>query len=95
MCDLPGFASSPIINSATGSQCNVATRAIGTGGHELFVGGEFNSIGANAGAISNTANIARWDGAAWSAVGAGLSGPVHSLQTDANFVFAGGDFIDT
>ena len=41
-----------------------------------------------------TANcIAVWDGAAWSALGAGIGGEVHALAvTAANTIYAGGDF---
>ncbi len=43
-------------------------------GPALYVGGEFLSAGGAA-----APGVARWDGAGWSAVGAGLDGPVRAL----------------
>ncbi|MCW5764481.1 MAG: hypothetical protein KIT68_00730 [Phycisphaeraceae bacterium] len=44
---------------------------------ELIVAGEFTQIGAPAPTAANF--IARWDGAAWHALGTGLNGPVNAL----------------
>ncbi|RMH27320.1 MAG: hypothetical protein D6693_05580 [Planctomycetota bacterium] len=56
-------------------------------GPALFVGGSFLGAG-----TTPSANIARWDGAAWSAVGAGLAGPVRAIAVYDGRLIAGGDF---
>jgi hypothetical protein len=62
-------------------------------GPALFVGGSF----ANAGGV-NAANVARWDGSQWGAVGAGLDGTVLALAVvqegpgSTPALYAGGDF---
>ncbi len=57
------------------------------GGADLYVGGEF-FIAANI--VAN--HIARWDGAAWSAVGPGFTGQVNALTTYNNSLYAAGAF---
>jgi len=56
-------------------------------GPALFVGGSFLGAGS-----TPSANIVRWDGLAWSAVGAGLNGPVRALTEFNGRLIAGGDF---
>src|SRR5690606_21474677 len=52
----------------------------------LYAGGDFNQP---AGAPAN--HVARWDGTAWSPLGAGLAGVVGALTTDAaGTLYAGG-----
>ncbi len=57
----------------------------------LYAGGFFNSIGGVA-----AHRVARWDGAAWSALGAGTSGAVYSLAAfddgSGPALYAGGTF---
>lgn len=60
------------------------------GNGHLWAGGSFATMGG----VANTVNIARWDGAAWNAVGTGTNGLVRTIlpiqgSTD---VFLGGDF---
>ncbi len=61
------------------------------GGGALFVGGNFS----NSGAVS-TSNIARWTGAAWTALGAGTNDTVHALafhdDGSGTKLFVGGNF---
>jgi hypothetical protein len=61
-----------------------AMLAVGT---NLYVGGAFTTTG-----ISNTAGVARWDGANWSSVGGGINGAVFALATDGTNLYAGGSF---
>lgn len=53
----------------------------------LYVGGSFSAAGANP-----AANIARWDGSEWSALGSGTNGTVFALVVDENDLYAGGQF---
>ncbi len=59
----------------------------------LYVGGSFDS----AGGILGTANIARWDGDEWSAVGFGVGGFVYALETfvhdEGQALIAGGSSV--
>ncbi len=60
-------------------------------GAALYVGGQFDTAGG-----APAANIARWNGTAWSAVGAGLDGTVRTLAMfddgQGPALVAGGDF---
>ena len=58
-------------------------------GSDLFVGGQFATAG-NGIAVNN---IARWDGSAWHALGAGVNSAntVRALATDGVSLFVGGD----
>lgn len=53
----------------------------------LYIGGDFTIAG---GSIAN--RIAKWDGITWSALGAGMDGPVRALATDGTNLYAGGEF---
>lgn len=53
----------------------------------LYAGGNFTQMGG----IANTANLAKWNGSAWSSVGV-VNGQVLSLAADGNNIYAGGDF---
>lgn len=61
-------------------------------GPSLFVGGDFTQAGNRSGIL----NVAKWDGARWSAVGEGFNGVVNALVVhDAGSggeIYAGGDF---
>jgi hypothetical protein len=62
--------------------------ALAVSGNNLYVGGWFT----NAGGVS-AANIAQWDGRAWSALGSGVNDVVIALAIDeADHLFAGGNF---
>jgi hypothetical protein len=62
-------------------------------GTDLYVAGNFTSVGSGVSAL----NIAKWNGSAWSALGAGLkgppnSGPVSSLAAIGSDLYATGNF---
>jgi hypothetical protein len=61
--------------------------AIAVSGSNVYVGGLFT----NAGGIAVN-NIAKWNGASWSALGSGVPGRVSAIAVRGNDVFAGGDF---
>lgn len=54
---------------------------------ELYVGGQFASIGGKV-----AANIAKWNGEGWTALGAGTNGIVFCLGVYNNILYAGGAF---
>lgn len=56
-------------------------------GAALYVGGSFLGAGGQP-----SSNIVRWDGAAWSAVGAGLNGLVRTFALHDGDLIAAGDF---
>ncbi len=59
------------------------------GSGNWYVGGNFTTVANNIGLN----NIAKWDGASWSALGSGTDGFVSSLAVDgSNNVYAGGGF---
>ena len=88
--------------SGVGSGLQVSTTAITRAlavhddgsGPALYAAGVFNSAGGQP-----VANIARWDGAAWSPVGPGLNGPVYALAVHDDgggpALYAGGGFSAT
>jgi len=68
-------------------------KALAVRGDDLFVGGGFQTAG-----NVSAANIARWDGLQWSALGSGLGRffgdlPVAALVTNSNDLLVGGQFI--
>jgi hypothetical protein len=56
-------------------------------GRDLYVTGEFASAGGGA-----AANIARWDGERWHALGSGLNDPGYALALLGGRVYVGGSF---
>ena len=66
-----------------------SVQALTACGGRLFAGGAFsNASGANA------ENIAAWDGASWSALGAGLSTAVNAMVTSGPDLYVGAHFTD-
>ena len=75
------------LQSPTSNQWLARTLAIASNG-DLYAGGEFNQAGSVA-----ASNVARWNGTGWSALGAGVNGPVYALAVASNGdVCAGGQF---
>lgn len=71
-----------------GSSFNTRVNAITIRGNDVYVGGTFPTAG-----DERAANIARFDGTSWQALGKGVNNAVYALTVD-NFgrLFAGGDF---
>ena len=78
--------------NALGSGVNGLVYAIAVAGSNVYVGGTFTA----AGAVANTAHIARWDtiSGAWNAVGNGLNGNVYAIAVVGADVYVGGGFSD-
>ncbi len=100
--DLAEFNGQLIATGAVGIEAwnGVAWVPLGTGvfygsalrvyDDQLFVGGQFTSVGG-----VPASNIARWNGSAWSAVGGGVAGPnsfVFTLHEYDNYLILGGRF---
>jgi hypothetical protein len=62
--------------------------AIAVSGPDLYAGGAFTE----AGGISGTEHIARWDGSAWYPLGSGLNGSVLAIKVEGPDVYVGGAF---
>ncbi|MFG0276198.1 MAG: hypothetical protein ACF8QF_14195 [Phycisphaerales bacterium] len=86
------------LGSGLQTSSSAITRALavhddGTGA-ALYAGGVFNTAGGQP-----VSNIARWDGASWSALGPGLNGPVFALAVHDDgtgpALYAGGGFTAT
>jgi hypothetical protein len=69
------------------STYSTTVNALAVSGTNLYAGGSFT----NAGGV--TANcIAKWNGSAWSALGAGMDGYVNALAISGSTLYAGGSF---
>jgi murein DD-endopeptidase MepM/ murein hydrolase activator NlpD len=62
-------------------------QALTVNGTDLYVGGSFTSVGG-----VPAANIAKWNGRAWSALGEGVNGQVSTLAVSGTNLYAGGAF---
>ena len=61
--------------------------ALAVSGTNLYAGGYFTTAGDIA-----AANIAKWDGSSWSALGSGVNNPVYALAVSGSNLYAGGWF---
>ncbi len=78
--------------STVGEGFNNTVSALTMFGSDIIAGGSFTSA-TNSGAISvSTARIARWNGAAWSALGSGCDSTVNALAANGSTLYAGGFF---
>ncbi len=68
---------------------NIILNAMADFNGELYVAGDFDSIGGIA-----ADNIAKWDGQNWSPVGGGVSAEVLTLEVYGSRLYAGGHFTD-
>ena len=80
----------PGLTSGNGQFVGIAYALAFDASGSLYVGGVFDHVGGKA-----AANIARWDGATWTALGSGLGGAndsVNALVISGSDLFAGGSF---
>jgi hypothetical protein len=95
-----GSAYARIVSNTLGAPQNYTAMGTGAAGGDvyavaqtvdgnIYAGGDFTSMGG----VSDTPNIARWDGAAWFAMSTGVNGAVYGLLGRANGrLVLGGDF---
>ena len=73
--------------SALGAGANGYIYAIAVNGSDIYVGGDFTTIG---GVSAN--HIAKWNGSNWSALGTGADADVFTIAVSGTDVYAGGYF---
>ncbi|MBM3878205.1 MAG: hypothetical protein FJ387_00540 [Verrucomicrobia bacterium] len=71
-----------------GSAVDGAVYALASDGTNVWVGGEFVSIGG-----LDVNNVAVWDGNRWAALSSGTAGPVYALALEGTNLIAGGEFV--
>ena len=64
-----------------------SVHTLAVSGSDLFAGGAFTTAGG-----SPAANMAKWNGSSWSALGLGMSSTVFALAASGSDVYAGGNF---
>jgi hypothetical protein len=82
-----GSAWDPVGGGVTGVNGLGKVCAMARLGDDLYVTGDFASAGGVA-----AANLARWDGSAWSAVGSGLNSTGYALTVLGGKLYVGGSF---
>ncbi|HZT97381.1 MAG TPA: hypothetical protein VFB34_11170, partial [Chloroflexota bacterium] len=65
-------------------------QAVAVAGPDVYIGGSFSSLSADANIPVN--NVAMWNGHGWYSLGTGTNGEVDALAVSGNNVFAGGNF---
>lgn len=79
--------------SALGGSTSDPVYALVASGADVYVGGLFQVVFTGSGAqVDGTRHVARWNGTAWSSLGAGVDNAVHALATDGTTLFVGGAF---
>jgi len=66
--------------------------AMTTDGTNLYIGGSFPSTAGGADPVVSMANVGKWNGASWSALGSGVNNPVYALAMSGSTLFVGGQF---
>ena len=70
--------------------------AIAVSGSDVYVGGTFSAANNSANSTVNASMIAKWNGSAWSALGAtdfnGVNNQVHDIAINGSDVYVGGYF---
>jgi hypothetical protein len=73
--------------SLNGNETNASVNVVKVIAGELYIGGQFDSVG---GIAAN--NVAKWNGWRWLPLGSGVSGPVNAIQEFNGKIFVGGLF---
>ena len=74
------------VNEFAGTDRMVFATVVDSSGN-LYIGGDFIVAGA---VVAN--RVAKWDGAKWSGLGAGMNGAVRAVAVSGNNLYAAGDF---
>jgi hypothetical protein len=82
----------PVWTPVTGPGFGGDVFALASHGGALYAGGAFSALVDPGGGSVAAANIARWDGIGWSAVGSGTNGTVYALSPHGDDLVAGGVF---
>jgi hypothetical protein len=82
-----GNAWSALGEGVSGGLGQTWVNVLAVSGTNLYVGGEFYTAGG-----LPAANIAQWDGSAWSALGSGMDNDVSALAVSGTNLYAGGLF---
>jgi hypothetical protein len=81
---------------STGNGVNSTVLALAVNGGSVYVGGHFTAAYNSSSSSVSASHIARWDGAAWSALGTpagnGVNSYVNAIAVNGSDVYAGGDF---
>lgn len=84
-------------NGLAGNGVNSDVYAIAVNGSNVYVGGHFTTAYDNSGSNVSTNRVARWDGAAWSAlgtpVGNGVDDYVNAIAVSDSDLYVGGVFM--
>jgi hypothetical protein len=83
----PTFSDADWSSLAVDTQVDGPVTALAISGSDLYVGGVFSMVG-----DVSASNIAKWDGSAWSPLGAGVNSIVRVLTVVGSDLYVGGDF---
>ena len=71
--------------SPPGEYPNISALAVS--GNDVYIGGNFTTVGSNA-----VNHIAKWNGSGWSGLGFGVNSDVYALAVSGSNIYAGGNF---